>query len=95
MGKRWLLKEEYEKLKEGKNDSISISNYNVNKKVILYFSVHHGTSEISVSSSNNLELMKSSSFLPKALTNNRLAIISKDCWLADSGADTMLYGRPN
>ncbi|KAI0999215.1 hypothetical protein K3495_g8985, partial [Podosphaera aphanis] len=89
-GKRWLSKEEYEKLKEDKNESDSFSNYNTNKKVILYFSAHHAISHFPVSSSKHIKSVTTLSFLPKALTHNRAAIISKDRWLADSGADTMV-----
>lgn len=32
----------------------------------------------------------STTFLPRALTNKRTTIVSKDRWLADSDADTMV-----
>ncbi|RKF64950.1 retrotransposon polyprotein, partial [Golovinomyces cichoracearum] len=91
-GKNWLSKKEFDKVKEGVNtiEPDSTSSYIVNKKVIRYNSSHDAKRVFPISYSKYPMPLMSTTFLPKALTNKRTTIISKDRWLADSGADTMV-----
>ncbi|KAI0998753.1 hypothetical protein K3495_g9446 [Podosphaera aphanis] len=85
-GKKWLSKDEYERTK---SLSKSIDNQeSVNKKVQIY----HSSSKPKRVFPTIISKGNSSAypgFLPKALTSNNPAVILKDRWLADSGADTM------
>ncbi|KAI0994487.1 hypothetical protein K3495_g13695, partial [Podosphaera aphanis] len=88
-GKKWLTKEEYNKVKS-MNSSLSDSQDISNKKVNLYSMVFKNFPVLSNQSKLSPSLVN---FLPRILTNKEPAILAKDKWLADSGADTMVTNQ--
>ena len=88
-GKRWLSKDEYEKRNINKDsDSALVFNSN-NEAVELYPQVPKYKSVLPIIPVRPTKAA-TASFLPQKLSSENVTIISKDRWLAESGADSMV-----
>lgn len=88
-GKKWLSKDEYEKRKLN-NDSDSALVFNSNNEIVeLYPQIPKYTQVLPILPIRSTKAA-TTSFLPQKFSSEDVSIISKDRWLADSGADSMV-----